>query len=32
MKHTESVIQSDPEVLDGILVFVGNRVPFPNAA
>jgi len=28
MKHTESVIQSDPEIMGGTPVFVGTRVPF----
>jgi uncharacterized protein (DUF433 family) len=28
MKHTESVIQSDPEIIGGTPVFVGTRVPF----
>ena len=28
MKHTESVIQSDPEIMGGTAVFVGTRVPF----
>ena len=27
MKNKLSVIQSDPEILDGIPVFVGTRVP-----
>jgi uncharacterized protein (DUF433 family) len=28
MKHTESVIQSDSEIMGGTPVFVGTRVPF----
>ena len=28
MKNTESVIQSDPEIMGGTPVFVGTRVPF----
>jgi len=28
MKHTESVIQSDLEIMGGTPVFVGTRVPF----
>jgi uncharacterized protein (DUF433 family) len=28
MKHTESVIHSDPEIMGGTPVFVGTRVPF----
>ena len=28
MKHTESVIQSDPEIMGGTPVFVGTRAPF----
>jgi uncharacterized protein (DUF433 family) len=27
MKHTESVIHSDPEIMGGTPVFVGTRVP-----
>ncbi len=27
MKHTEAVIQSDPEIMGGTPVFVGTRVP-----
>jgi uncharacterized protein (DUF433 family) len=28
MKHTESVIHSDPQIMGGTPVFVGTRVPF----
>ena len=28
MKHSQSVIQSDPEIMGGTPVFVGTRVPF----
>ena len=28
MKHSESVIQCDPEIMGGTPVFVGTRVPF----
>jgi uncharacterized protein (DUF433 family) len=28
MKHTESVIESDPEIRGGTPVFVGTRAPF----
>jgi uncharacterized protein (DUF433 family) len=28
MKHTESVIHSDQEIMGGTPVFVGTRVPF----
>ena len=30
MSSTESVIHSDPEILGGVPVFVGTRVPFRN--
>jgi hypothetical protein len=28
MKHSQSVSQSDPEIMGGTPVFVGTRVPF----
>ena len=28
--HKPSVVHSDPEILSGIPVFVGSRVPFQN--
>lgn len=28
--HKSSVVHSDPEILSGIPVFVGSRVPFQN--